>query len=225
MEFWPPRYVVLGWIKGNFFRLRRADFWHMSFQVEFLLASAHLKNLDKFSSSHGFFRNTNNLWHMSFLVEFDLPDMSFSTEFFIPWSFSTKFSIPSMCRFRWNFGMYPTFKYFLFKTIFQRFTPGKQRIVSILKDFGHKYFLPKHFLVPNAGQKMSSLVKFGGGTNMSFWVEFGEIQYVVHFKNHCPQKTDKLGFFKKFSVFKTSNFFFNVIVLPINVLGVSKRSI
>jgi len=63
----------------NVFRLRQADqkdltslgshsffsgikrFGHMSFQVEFLLAPAHLKNLDKFSRSHGFFRNTNNL--------------------------------------------------------------------------------------------------------------------------------------------------------------------
>ena len=69
-----------------------------------------------------------------------------------------------ICRFRWNFGnyMYPIFKYFLFKTIFQRFTPGKQRIVSLLKDFGHRYFLPKHFLAPNAGQKMSFLVEFWG---------------------------------------------------------------
>ena len=74
--------------------------------------------------------------------------------------------------------MYPMFKYFLFKTIFQRFTPGKQRFVSLLKDFGHKYFLPKHFLAPNAGQKMSFWWNFGG-TDMSFWVEFGEIQYVV----------------------------------------------
>ena len=206
MEFWPPRYVVLGGIRGNFFRLRRADFWHMSFymksgeiffrlrqadkknltslgsygffsgikrfghmsfQVEFLLAPAlkkWLKNLDEFSSSHAFFRNTNNLWHMLFLVEFDLPDMSFSMEFFILWSFPTEFSIPSMCRFRWNFGnyMYLMFKYFLFKTIFQRFTPGKQKVVSLLKNFGHKYFLPKYFLAPDAGQKMSFLVEFGG---------------------------------------------------------------
>ena len=80
-------------------------------------------------------------------------------------SFSTEFSIPSMCRFRWNFGnyMYLMFKYFLFKAIFQRFMPDKQRVVSLLKDFGHKYFLPKHFLVPNARQKMSFLVEFGGG--------------------------------------------------------------
>ena len=137
---------------GFFFGIKR--FGHMSFQVEFLLEPVHLKNLDELSSLHGFFRNTNNLWHMSFLVEFDLPDMSFSTEF----------SIPSMCRFRWNFGnyMYPMFKYFLSKTIFQRFTPGKQRVVSSLKDFGHEYFLPKQFLAPNAGQKMSFLVEFWG---------------------------------------------------------------
>ena len=87
------------------------------------------------------------------------PNMSFSMEFFILWSFPTEFSIPSMCRFRWNFGnyMYLMFKYFLFKTISQRFTPGKQKVVSLLKNFGHKYFLSKYFLAPDAGQKMSIL--------------------------------------------------------------------
>ena len=133
-------------LHGFFSGIKR--FGHMSFQVEFLLVPVHLKSLDEFSSTHGFFRNTNSRfgWNFSF------PDRSFSTEF----------SIPSMCRFRWNFGMYPMFKYFLFKTIFQRFTPGKQRFVSLLKNFGHKYFLPKHFLAPNAGQKMSFLVEFWG---------------------------------------------------------------
>ena len=107
-----------------------------------------------------FFRNTNSLWYVVF-GGICPPNMSFSMEFFIPWSvvFDGIFD-SSMCRFRWNFGMYPMFKYFLFKTIFQRFTPGKQRFVSLLKDFGHKYFLPKHFLAPNAGQKMSFLVAF-----------------------------------------------------------------
>ena len=87
---------------------------------------------------------------MSFLVEFDLPDKLYSIEF------------------RQQIT-----------TIFQRFTPGKKRIVSLLKDFGHRYFLvTKTF---SGAQRRTKNVVFGGiwGTNMSFWVEFGEIQYVV----------------------------------------------
>ena len=88
------------------------------------------------------FLETQTVCDMSFLVEFALQICRFRWNFSFPdRSFSTEFSIPSMCRIRWNFGMYPMFKYFLFKTIFQRFTPGKQRFVSLLKDFGHKYFL------------------------------------------------------------------------------------
>ena len=109
------------------------------------------------------FLETQTVCDMSFSVEFALQICRFRWNFSFPdRSFSTEFSIPSMCRFRWNFGMYPMFKHFVFKTIFQRFTFDKQRFVSLLKDFGHKYFLPKHFLAPNAGQKMSFLVEFGG---------------------------------------------------------------
>ena len=176
----------------NVFRLRQADqkditslgshsffsgikrFGHMSFQVEFLLATTHLKNLDEFSSSHGFFRNTNNLWHICrFWWNLTSQMCRFRWNFsFLDRSFSTEFSIPSMCRFRWNFGnyMYPIFKYFLFKTIFQRFTPGKQRIVSLLKDFGHKYFLPKYFPAPNAiNLRGKCCVYFGKSTNFFKW--------------------------------------------------------
>jgi hypothetical protein len=46
-------------LHGFFSGIKR--FGHMSFQVEFLLVPVHLKNLDEFSSAHGFFRNTNSL--------------------------------------------------------------------------------------------------------------------------------------------------------------------
>ena len=139
-------------------------------------------------------KNNGRFWWNS-----DHPICHFWWNFSFPdRSFSTKFLIPLMCRFRWNFGnyMYPMFKYFLFKTIFQRFTPGKQRIVSLLKDFGIGISYQNIFWRPTPDKKCRFWWNFGG-TNMSFWVEFGEIQYVIYNKFCTKLKINELRRKKK----------------------------
>ena len=223
MEFWPPRYVVLGGIRGNLFRLRRADFWHMSFYMEsgeifFRLRQADKKNLTSLGS-YGFFSGIKRFGHicrfrwnfysrqhlknelkilmnsaarMAFLGTQTICDICYFW-----WNLTSP-----ICRFRWNFSFSDRFRRnFRFPrcVVFDGISATTCILcsnISYLKQFSSasrrankKSFLywrilgisisyQNIFWRPTPDKKCRFWWNLGG-TNMSFWVEFGEIQYVV----------------------------------------------
>ena len=157
MEFWPPRYVAFD---GIF------SFHDRSFSMEFGRWFDLIKNTptDFLYSEYLCVKSIGRFWgNFS-----HFPDRSFSTEF----------SIPSICRFRWNFGNHLVFKYYLFKQYSSASHRANKESFPCWGILSIRIFYQYIFWRPTPDKKR----RFGwnlGETKMSFWVEFGEIQYVI----------------------------------------------